>query len=103
MRLECTADPRAWADVVDVWTRKMLREFSDTVATGDEEVIRAYYRRVVKSAHLCDVDGNEYDLDAILSIDNFDNVDAAVANWWGGLPFLAYQERQKMGEAKRVS
>lgn len=130
MKLECTADPRAWAEVCDVWTRKMLREFGEIVARPlpvypaapkDEaeaeerqaEIqaasqqqkadLDASYRRMVKSAHLCDADGNEYDLDGILAIENFDNVDAAVANWWGGLPWLAHAERQKLGEARRVN
>ena len=130
MKLECTADPRAWAEVCDVWTRKLVREFADIVGRDmplydsvpkDEDEAKArqaeyaaavqqrvddlaaYYRRVVKNAHMVDAEGNELaGLDAILSAD-MDGVDAAVTNWWAGLPYLAYYERQKMGEAKRVN
>ncbi len=113
MKLQCTADARAWADVVDVWTRKLLREFTDILQAGlegDAEAsaqLQAYYRRVFKDAAIVDADGTEIaGLDAILGANDesgLDNVDVAVVRWWADLPFLAYRERQKLGEAKRVS
>jgi hypothetical protein len=130
MKLECEADPRAWAVVVDVWTRRLLREFYDilsrtppvyeTLPKDDEEAgarqaayqefgakreadLLAYLHRVVKDAHMVDADGNELaGIDAIMAADQ-DGIDAAVTAWWGNLPGLAYQERQKMGEARRVN
>jgi len=107
MKLECEADPRAWVEVVDVWTRVMLREFQDILSANDEEALEAYYRRVVKSVHIVDADGNEIEgLDDLLEFEDgqgMDNVDAAVAYFWGTLPYQAYEARQRLGNARRVS
>ena len=130
MKLQCTADQRAWADVVDVWTRKMILDFLEilsreaplyeTLPKDDDEAnarqatyvkfveqkeadLSAYLHRVIKSAHIADAEGNEYDgVDAVLAAD-LDGVDAAVTSWWANLPRLAYRERQKLGEVTRVS
>ncbi len=120
MKLECAADPRAWAVVVDVWTRKMIREFDaillrpaplQPVAPADLDAftkqkaddLAAYLRRVIKDAHMVDAGGNEISgVNAILAAD-LDEMDAAITEWWTWLPYRAYAERQKMGEAKRVN
>lgn len=106
MRLECEADKRAWADVVDVWTRGMVKEFYDILGQPNAtEALRDYYREVVKDAAFCDVEGKEYHgLDEIFALDDgdgLDNVDAAVVNFWATLPQQAYTARQKLGNAIR--
>ena len=112
MRLECEADKRAWADVVDVWTRRMLSEFGDLLMAalrgeeGADDKVKEFYRCTVKDASITDADGAEYrGLDAILDVQagsGMDNVDAAVASFWGNLPYQAYRARQSLGNAKRV-
>lgn len=134
MRLQCAADPRAWAEVKDVWTRNDLKRFWDlTNAAGaivpdlpepgqiDEDVrlkiaemqaqkqaalddLRAYYKAVVKDAHLVDTNGREYSgVEECFGADDMGDLDAAVAHFWVLLPQLAYNERLALGEVKRVS
>lgn len=133
MKLECTADKRAWAVVKDEWTRNDLRRFwelsgaaSVTVpdmpepGEASEEVrlaiaemqakkqaaldnLRAYYKEAVKDACIVDVKGNEYrGVEACFDADDMGDLDAAVARFWVMLPQLAYSERLKLGEVKRV-
>jgi len=132
MRLECTADKSAWAEVKDAWTRNDLKRFyelsgkasiavPETSETASDEVkaavaemqarrqtalddLLAYYKEVVKDAHLADVNGREYrGVEECFGADDVGDLDAAVARFWVMLPQLAYNERLKLGEVKRVS
>jgi hypothetical protein len=68
------------------------------------DALRAYYKAVVKDACVVDVNGVEYKgVESVFGADDMGDLDAAVASFWVMLPQLAYNERLKLGEVKRVS
>lgn len=107
MKLECSADRRAWAEVKDVWTRKDMRRFLEIMASTNgtmPDLLADYLRDCVKDVCLVSLAGDEFrGVDAVLDLD-FDEVefDAAVEFFWGSLPRLAFEQRQRLGEAIRV-
>ena len=102
MKLVCTADPRAWAEVKDVWTRNDIKRYNELLSGGDVAALRAFYAECIKDACVVDIAGQEYQgIEAIFGAEDMGDLDAAVAAFWLRLPWLAYSERQKLGEAKR--
>jgi len=104
MRLECKADSRSWAEVKDVWTRNDLKRYNELLGADDLDGLHDFYTQAVQDCQVVDANGKEYKgVAQVFEADDLGDLDAAVAWFWARLPWLAYVERQKLGEARKAS
>ena len=111
MKIICNGNPKVWAVVNDVWSKKRLLEFSEALSDAPAIIgelppqVQAFYRKTVNDCHLIDVDGNEYrGIDDCLAI-NFSQMefDIAIEDFWMNLPTVAFNKRRELGNGTRLS
>ena len=105
MRLTIAVDgAEYWIDMKDLWTRRDMREWWDTLkleGDGGEPAQLALLGKWSTGCHLVDTDGNVYDHIGALSDEALDNLDAAQVRFVFTAPAAAYEQRASLGNVRR--